>query len=81
MKSYKTIYSITKNKANTSRFYKKIKLFLFKKQPHVPSEFSANFEISNKVIQADLGIFTHISANSGIFRNYSGTLRHFSDPV
>ena len=72
---------MTKNKANTSRFYKKIELYLFKKQPHVPSDFSANFEISNKVIQAVLGIFMHISAYSGIFRNYSGILRHFPDPV
>ena len=59
-------------------------------------QFSANFEISNRtfkytknycvemqkrVIQADLGIFTHISAYSRIFRNYSGILRHNPDPV
>ena len=78
----------------------KIKLCLFKNQPHAPSdyifEFSANFEISNhafkytmnhyvemqnKVSQANLGIFTHISRHSGIFRNYSGILRHIPDPV
>ena len=46
LKSYKTIQPITKNKANTSRFYE---------QPDVPSDyifqFHANFEISNSMFK------------------------------
>ena len=37
-----------------------------------------------KDIQAELGIFTHIFAYSGIigiFKNYSGIFRHIQNPV
>ena len=34
-----------------------------------------------KAIKADLGKFTHISEYSGMFRNYSGILRHTQNPM
>ena len=34
-----------------------------------------------KVIQADLGTLAHISAYSGMFKNYSGILKHNQNPV
>ena len=37
--------------------------------------------MQNKVIQTDLGIFTHIMAYSGIFRNYSDIVIHIPNPV
>ena len=54
----------------------KIKLYLFKKT--VYGSFRQEITMGNCktiAIQADLGIFTHIPAYSGIFKNYSGIFR------